>query len=51
MWRSYTIAKILFTIMQVEIINKKKFAMTILDLKDITFIIYIVFVIKLVQPS
>lgn len=40
----YTIAKILLTIKQVELIRKKKFATVAFDLKDEIFILYIAFI-------
>ena len=40
-WRTYTIAKILSTTKQVELINKKKFAKAALDEKSETFVIRI----------
>ena len=40
-WRSYTIAEALSTIKWVELINKKKFAKTVLDKKSKTFVVHI----------
>ena len=41
-WRTYTIKKSLTTIRYVELVEKKKFAAAVLDLKHKTFIVYIV---------
>lgn len=49
--KSYTAAKNLSTIKRVEIINRKKFALVVLDLKDKIFVIYVAFVIKWVYPN
>ena len=40
-WRSYTIAKVLPTTMQVELIDKKEFAKAALDENFETFVVYI----------
>lgn len=40
-WKSYTIAKILFITNWIQLINKKKFAKTVLDRNFKTFVIYI----------
>lgn len=40
-WRSYTIAKVLLIISEMELINKKEFATATLDKNSETFIIYI----------
>ena len=42
-WRSYTTAKALPTIKQVELINKKEFAKAALDKKSETFVVHIAF--------
>ena len=41
-WKSYTIAKALFTAKQVELINKYKFAKAVLDKNSKTFVMCIV---------
>ena len=40
-WRSYTTAKVLPTIKQVELINKKEFAKAVLDENSETFVIHV----------
>ena len=41
MWKTYTTNKTLFTIKQVQIIDKKNFVIAILDANNETFIVYV----------
>lgn len=40
-WRSYSITKVLSTTKWVELIDKKKFAKTVLDKESETFVVYV----------
>lgn len=41
-WRSYTVAKVLFTTSWIELIDKREFAKAVLDQNSETFVIYVV---------
>lgn len=46
--KRYIAIKVLFITWKIEIINKNKFTIVVLDLKDRNFIIYIVFILGLI---
>ena len=46
--KRYITIKVLFITWKIEIINKNKFIIVVLDLKDRNFIIYIVFILGLI---